>query len=131
MNLDARLLEARLSGPPPIAPRPAASPTTQPSRPTFAEHLKSARAEYKQPVTLSGHAVTRALDRNILLDDGQMRRLEDAVDSASVKGSRTALVLLDDLALVVGVPQRKVITLVDRSGMQDNVFTAIDSAVVA
>ena len=37
----------------------------------------------------------------------------------------------DDLALVVSVSNRTVITAVDGDHLQDNVFTNIDSAVIA
>ena len=66
-----------------------------------------------------------------------MGRLSEAVDRAEAKGAREALVLMpgaertDDLALVVSVKNRTVITAMDGNSIQDNVFTNIDSAVVA
>jgi hypothetical protein len=41
------------------------------------------------------------------------------------------LVLLDELALLVKVPQRLVMTAMNQSAMRDGVVTRIDSAVVA
>ena len=59
-----------------------------------------------------------------------MLRLSDAVDKAQDKGAREALVLDSDLAYVVSVKNRAVITVMDRNQMRDHVFTNIDSAVI-
>jgi flagellar operon protein len=53
------------------------------------------------------------------------------VQRAAEKGSRSALVLVDDAAFVVSVPNKTVITAVDREHMREQVFTNIDSAVIA
>ena len=50
---------------------------------------------------------------------------------AAGKGSRDSLVLLDNAAFVVSVTNKTVITVVDRESLKDNVFTNIDSAVIA
>jgi flagellar operon protein len=65
------------------------------------------------------------------MEGAQMNRLEDAVQRAADKGSRDALVLMDDLAMVVSVKNRTVITVVDKESLKQNVFTNIDSAVIA
>jgi flagellar operon protein len=52
------------------------------------------------------------------------------VDKAEAKGAKESLVLVDDVALVVSVKNRTVITAVDRQHLKENVFTNIDSAVV-
>ena len=65
-----------------------------------------------------------------------MDRLNKAVDRAAAKGARDALVLIpgasrtDDLALVVSVVNRTVVTAMDGERMRESVFTNIDSAVV-
>ncbi len=79
----------------------------------------------------SAHAQTRLQSRNIALDGTHIARLEGAVQKAAGKGSRDALVLMDDLAMVVSVRNRTVITVVDKESMKQNVFTNIDSAVIA
>jgi flagellar operon protein len=53
------------------------------------------------------------------------------VDRAAAKGSRDSLVLLDQTAMVVSVKNRTVITALGRDQARDNVFTNIDSAVIA
>ena len=60
-----------------------------------------------------------------------MDRLQGAVQKAAGKGSRDALVLMDDLAMVVSVTNRTVVTVVDKENLKQNVFTNIDSAVIA
>lgn len=90
-----------------------------------------------QAVRFSAHALNRLQSRSIPFSDEAMSRLTDAVNRAQAKGAREALVLMpgasgsEDLAFVVSVPNRTVITAMDGSHTQENVFTNIDSAVVA
>lgn len=79
----------------------------------------------------SAHAQTRLQSRKISIGDAQMARLQGAVDRAASKGSRDSLVLMDDLAMVVSVKNRTVVTVVDSENLKQNVFTNIDSAVIA
>lgn len=81
-------------------------------------------------VTFSQHAKERLQTRNIQFGEAEMAKLNTAVDKAAQKGSRESLVLMDNLALVVSVKNRTVITALDGSNMKDNVFTNIDSAVI-
>jgi len=60
-----------------------------------------------------------------------MQNLQTAVQKADDKGSQDALVLLRDMAFVVSVRNRTVVTAVDNQRMKDNVFTNIDSAIIA
>lgn len=79
----------------------------------------------------SAHAQTRLSSRSIALSEAQMGRLTGAVQRAQTKGAKDALVLLDDLALVVSVKNKTVVTVVDKDNLKQNVFTNIDSAVIA
>ncbi len=79
---------------------------------------------------VSGHAKTRLESRNIQLDGEQWERVLGGVDQAASKGAKESLVMLDDVALVVSIKNRTVITAVDKSSLKNNVFTNIDSAVV-
>jgi flagellar operon protein len=69
--------------------------------------------------------------RGIPLDPATLSRLQNGVDRAAAKGSRESVVLVDDVAFVVSVKARTVITAVDRASMRDHVFTNIDSAVLS
>lgn len=81
-----------------------------------------------QQVLFSKHASLRLNDRNINLTDDQMNRVADGVEKAEQKGIRDSLVLVDDVALLVNVKSRTVITAV--SPQRDNVFSDIDGAVI-
>ena len=82
-------------------------------------------------VRFSAHAQTRLQSRQITLDASHLDRLQGAVQRAASKGSKDALVLMDDMAMVVSVTNRTVVTVVDRDNLKQNVFTNIDSAVIA
>jgi flagellar operon protein len=102
------------------------------SRPdgSFGEILAKATSK-PADVRLSAHAQERLEARNITLSDSDRTRLGDAVSRAGAKGANQSLVLLDDLALVVSVKNRVVITAMDESKTSSGVFTNIDSAVIA
>ena len=65
------------------------------------------------------------------MDKSHLDRLNGAVQRAADKGSRDALVLMDNVAMVVSVKNRTVVTVVDKDSLKQNVFTNIDSAVIA
>ena len=79
---------------------------------------------------VSGHAQSRLASRGIEMDEAAWDRVKGGVDRAAAKGARESLVLMDDVALVVSVKNRTVITAVDKGSLRDNVFTNIDSAVI-
>jgi flagellar operon protein len=116
------------TGTQPAAARPAQS------NPSFAEALKQAdgqTAAAAQALQFSKHALARVQRRGIALDSSTLGRLAEGVGRAAGKGSRDSLVLVDGTAFVVSVSNRTVITAVGSEHMKDNVFTNIDSAVIA
>lgn len=78
----------------------------------------------------SAHAEKRLAQSGIKLDAQQINLLEDAVAKVEQKGSKESLVLMNDLAFVVSVGNKTVITAIDSARMKDNVFTNIDSAII-
>jgi flagellar operon protein len=94
--------------------------------PAFAELLGRA-----PNVVFSRHALERLQRRGIELGEQQLHRLGDGVDRAAGKGSRASVVFVDGTAFVVAVPRRTVLTAVDPEHMREQVFTNIDSAVIA
>ena len=80
---------------------------------------------------VSAHAKTRLQSRDLQLDQAAWERVMNGVEKAAQKGAKETLVMVDDVALVVSVRNRTVITAVDRERMKENVFTNIDSAVIA
>lgn len=82
-------------------------------------------------VRLSSHAQKRLAARDIRLDAPEAKRLAEAVDRAQQKGSQDSLILMDDLAFIVDVQRRTVVTAVDSNSQKEGVFTNIDSVVLA
>ena len=100
---------------------------------TFAQALAKAREQQSDQsggVKFSKHAMQRLQDRNISLDDATMEKLNQVVERMSQKGSREALIYLNDVAMVVGIAQRTVVTAIDGKSAKENIFTNIDSAAI-
>jgi flagellar operon protein len=79
-------------------------------------------------VSFSAHALNRLEQRNIIVNEQIKSQLENAIDKIALKGGRESLIMLDDVAFLVSIPNKKVITAL---GTEDeNVFTNIDSAMI-
>ncbi len=98
----------------------------QPTR-SFEEVLQ----QHTSSLRFSGHAIQRLQRRAIDLDQSTLQRLDQGVERAASKGSRESVVFVDGTAFVVSVRNRTVITAVDDAHMREQVFTNIDSAVIA
>ncbi|RYG23979.1 flagellar biosynthesis protein [bacterium] len=107
------------------SPAPSRTPAAGPS---FADALKGALDT--GDLKVSGHAQSRLNSRGIEMDGAAWGRVKEGVDRAAAKGARESLVLMDDVALVVSVKNRTVITAVDKANLKESVFTNIDSAVI-
>lgn len=108
--------------------RPSAVKDANPAANDFNSILNQRLSENRE-VKISKHAAMRLSARDISLSAEQVERLKTAVDKAQLKGVRESLVVMDDIALVVNVPNRTVITAVNQSELKENVFTNIDGAV--
>jgi flagellar operon protein len=111
------------------APAAGATAPAKPGGPSFGDVL--AGKLDAAPVRFSGHALQRIERRGISVDASVMARLGEGVSRAAAKGSRDSVVMVDQTAFVVSVPNRTVITAVDREHMREHVFTNIDSAVIS
>jgi len=69
--------------------------------------------------------------RGISFNTTDMNRIKNAVDQVGAKGGKDSLVLLDQTALVVSVKNNTVVTVMDKDTLKGNVFTNIDSAIIA
>lgn len=78
----------------------------------------------------SHHAEQRIAQRGITLKPEALTKIGNAIDQAAAKGAKDSLVVYRDIAMIVNVPSRTVVTAMDGSALQDNVFTKIDSAVI-
>lgn len=86
--------------------------------------------QQQQQLKFSHHAEQRLLQRGIQLLPDQLARISKAVDQAAAKGAKDSLVLFQDIAMIVNVPNRTVVTAMDGNSMKEHIFTQIDSAVV-
>jgi flagellar operon protein len=92
---------------------------------SFADALSNAEIKF------SNHAQKRLDSRDIVLPDDGMARLTDAVQKAEKRGGKESLVLMDDLAFIVNVRDRVVVTALNADKRGEGVFTQIDSVVIA
>ncbi len=81
-------------------------------------------------LTFSKHAEARMVQRDMTLSGTDMQRLSEGVDKASEKGVQNTLVLMDEKAFIVNVPNNVVITAMNGHDLKENVFTNIDGAVI-
>jgi len=81
-------------------------------------------------VKFSKHAEARLKSRNIAISSEQMRQINEAVAKAEKKGVKESLLVMDNMALVVSIKNKTVITAVNSEELKDNVFTNIDGAVI-
>ena len=84
----------------------------------------------KEAVKFSKHAANRLNDRKIELTEKQLERLNDGMKKAGQKGIRDSLVLVDQLAFIVNTKSNTVITAMDQTEADENIYTNIDGAVI-
>ena len=110
---------------------PPAAPAAKRSLPGTAEPPGTAFRDVlgEQFVKFSHHAEQRLMQRGIRLVPEQLARIGVAIDKAAAKGAKESLVLYNDLAFIVSVKNRTVVTAMDGESLKDHVFTQIDSAV--
>ena len=111
------------------APPKGGVPKGQPRGPDF-EHTFERALDRAGGLRFSAHAASRLASRRITLSDGQVERIRGAVNEAAARGAKDSLVVAGELALVVNVPSRTVITAMERGDTGAKVFTNIDSAVI-
>lgn len=103
-----------------------ANNTSNTSNKTFKQILES-QAENKN-ISFSKHANMRLNDRNLQLSNSQIKRVEDGIRRAKEKGIKDSLVLVDNIALLVNIKNKTVVTAIDSNS--EKVYTNIDGAVI-
>ncbi|WCN39098.1 TIGR02530 family flagellar biosynthesis protein [Aneurinibacillus uraniidurans] len=111
-------------------PQPAVKPVPSTRKGVSFDSILSQKIKDQQPIEFSNHAIQRLEKRGIELSEEDLNRLSSAVQKVKAKGANESLILMNDVAYIVSVPNQKVITAMDRSSMGENVFTNIDSAVI-
>ena len=132
--MSAVLPNPALVAPGPIAPVQPTAPAQPPRRRAGAVRARRSRRCWpstRARRTFSRHALQRLQQRGITLDQSTLGRLTDGVSRAASKGSRDSVVFVDGTAYVVSVANNTVITAVGSEHMRQQVFTNIDSAVIA
>lgn len=82
-------------------------------------------------VKFSNHALKRLDSRNIQLNDNEINKIQNAVQKAESKGSKDSLVMMNNTAYIVNIPNRTVVTALPMGDSNENIFTNIDSVVFA
>jgi flagellar operon protein len=100
------------------------------NKPGEASEFEQLLRQESKTFSLSQHAETRIKSREIPWDSHLEKRISKGIDQAESKGSREALILADDVAVIANVKSRTVVTAMERSQMKEKIFTNIDSAVL-
>jgi flagellar operon protein len=121
-------------------PRPVGQPVEIPpsGAPSFSSVLAGVTAQQpatqtgssSEPLRFSAHAMQRLQSRNISLTSDDVSKMNVMADKAAAKGAKNSLFIVRDVAMVVSIKNRTVITAVDSDSMKENVFTNIDSAAI-
>lgn len=96
----------------------------------FSEILQNNIENNTGGLKFSKHAIKRIDDRNINVSPQLVAQMNSAVDKASGKGVKGALILSGTNAFIVNVPSKTVVTAMDSGEMKENIFTNIDGAVI-
>jgi flagellar operon protein len=115
--------------------RPGINVTANVNGPVTKGNLQTGAASFQnilqQRILLfSQHAETRLRQRGIVLQSEQIEHINNAIDKASSKGAKDSLILMNDLAFIVNIKNRTVVTAMDSQSLENHVFTKIDSAVI-
>ncbi len=94
------------------------------------QDAKESSASTDAVLKFSKHAGERLADRNIQLTEEQLSRLGDGAQKANAKGIKESLVLMDGLAFIVNTKSNTVITAMNQTAEDGNIYTNIDGAVI-
>ncbi|WP_346200848.1 TIGR02530 family flagellar biosynthesis protein [Caldifermentibacillus hisashii] len=95
----------------------------------FADHLQAA-IKNDTNLTISKHAKTRIEQRNIEISSEDWKKISEKVTEAKQMGVNESLVLLDHAALIVSAKNQTVITAMDRSETNSQIFTNINGTII-
>ncbi|GBD94272.1 hypothetical protein BMS3Abin05_01876 [bacterium BMS3Abin05] len=114
----------------PLRPRPLSGANTDRASPGKFKKLFDETLKAGEGLKFSAHALRRLESRRLRLSQADHQTLTNAVDRAAEKGATDSLILLNQLAFVVNIPNRTVVTAMAQDQMQGGIITNIDSAMV-
>jgi len=79
----------------------------------------------------SAHAAARMSSRGMTVTPELVDKLDKAASGLAGKGARDSLIMMKNCAFIVNIPNRTVVTAMDGQNLKENIFTNIDSAVIA
>ena len=82
----------------------------------------------KDNIKISAHAEQRMQERNIKLQEADMKLLNQAMNDLEKKGAIESLMLYKDMAFIASVRNRTIITTMQNNEME--IVTNIDSAII-
>lgn len=94
------------------------------------DNILSTEVNKNDSFVISSHAVDRLKDRNITLDNEDMKAINEGINKAGSKGCTDSVIFYKDTAYVTSIKNRTVITAVDKENCKQNIFTNIDSVVI-
>lgn len=97
---------------------------------SFEAVLNQQYKEKNQELQLSKHAKERVEERGIDVDTNLMTTLNEAAETARLKGAVNTVMIGQDAAFVVNIPNGIIVTAISAEELKNNVFTNIDSAVL-
>ena len=89
--------------------------------------LKESRV---QNVKISKHAQMRLVQRDITIDNFISDKINSIVDKEKLKGSKDILIMSDETAYIVNVPNKTMITVMSKEELKENIFTNIDAVAI-
>ncbi len=92
--------------------------------------LKAEVEKKANGLQFSNHAVDRMRFRGIQYSAEQLNKIEGAISKARSKGANETLIITDSSAMIVNVKNNKVVTVMDKNNLKENVFTNIDSTII-
>ncbi|MGE4213251.1 MAG: TIGR02530 family flagellar biosynthesis protein [Anaerotignaceae bacterium] len=97
---------------------------------SFEAVLNQQYNEKNQELQLSKHAKERVEERGIDFNNQLKTTLNEAAETARLKGATNTVMIGQDAAFVVNIPNGIIVTAISAEELKNNVFTNIDSAVL-
>ncbi|SDO84181.1 TIGR02530 family flagellar biosynthesis protein [Halobacillus sp. SY10] len=105
-------------------PIPKKEPLNQKPNVPFQQFLQEAKE-----IKVSKHAMERIRDRKIEISEQAWSKIGEKMTEANKKGVDQSLVVLNEATLVVSSKNRTVVTAMDRSETQSQIFTNINGTI--